>query len=1056
MSSNNLSLAQARMTDCIASYGDGKLRQAPDGCFLLRSDSLNLADLGLTDVELNSMFVGETGQQVSFRQLAGLRYLDLTGNQLSALPEGIEAFKNVTWLGLNFNRLESVAGVEKLVALERLYLRGNILRTLPSGFGSLERLLELDLCDNQIVELPDSMLKLLGEERVAGALHLEMTGNGSDLGNLASAADYAADRRRALANYLREMRQDSRVLAQGKLLLVGEGGVGKTTLLDVLEGLEYNNRNDTTHGLELRRVAFQATEGWNGVLHAWDFSGQPAMRQTHQLFFTSPALYILVWNHREAREAETSQEIMEWLTLIDQRTQGEGRVLLVAKKAKDRSPEPPHFVEMLRRFGPESRDGRGGILLADPCLKVDSEGDQAQEQVKTLRGRIAAFAAGMPVFNERRPLSWIKAQQHFLEKRNAIPYVSWADFCPKCRDFGITDPEDYARAQHRSGTLVWLDTERLRHLDLADEEKSQQLVVLNPDWLSKAMGFVIERDVKDTQNVGKVVPVSPFVVATGLVSEVQMDAIWSTPPKPKNGVQLVFPPPLFPFFRQLMRAFDIARPVRHSGSLEGGWYLVPNRLQDSPPQAWDTTWRADLPQMYWRVELRGEQGEPLNHWLGLAIFYRLMIILHGDVQGRQDFAQAAHWRRGFMLAPPGGGLARIEFNGSDRRDASRCVGFDIQVAGHHPRDVWAVFGEALEHLVNDLELHYGYAGICVMRLVSCPAGQCPRDAGQRYYIEEQKIALRAHSGDAEWKQKTTICGAPSCGKDIAMGLLWDGRLSDDKGRLERMEETLKQTHLATLDTKREVIRNRQTIEVVRADLADIQVRLQAQALASTEGVERILNGQARLSQGLRQDMERIAEHLMAELRDLHLQLHDPNSDLPTFYSLAPVGGWRWPLAQKKWRLWLHCEKTGYPPALLRNDRHGEFIIPESQAFLKLVAPYVSRVATVLAALGPVTALLTNANPVAVMTPGIVLALAQLAKDFEKPVGGLATMLKEESATGFGGMSETGDWPVRADHEGLLWLHNFLRSDVNHRNKLGLVPKVDGQGRRWWVLPDAEV
>jgi hypothetical protein len=244
-------------------------------------------------------------------------------------------------------------------------------------------------------------------------------------------------------------------------------------------------------------------------------------------------------------------------------------------------------------------------LLKDACLKVDSEEPQAAEQVRALRKRIADFAAHAPGFNERRPKNWIEAQKYFQNERSKQPYLEWQHFVAKCRDpLRLADAEEYARAQHRLGTLVWVATERLRHVELSHNEKARQLVVLNPDWLSKAIGFVIERDDQDRRDTDATVSGSPPNVPSGLVAAAQMDALWSAPPQPRQGPPLRFPDNLFPFFRQLMRAFDIARPVRHQGTPEESWYLVPNRLRESPTATWKDEWRPDLPQVFWRVELR--------------------------------------------------------------------------------------------------------------------------------------------------------------------------------------------------------------------------------------------------------------------------------------------------------------------------------------------------------------------------------------------------------------------------------------------------------------------
>jgi hypothetical protein len=438
-----------------------------------------------------------------------------------------------------------------------------------------------------------------------------------------------------------------------------------------------------------------------------------------------------------------------------------------------------------------------------------------------------------------------------------------------------------------------------------------------------------------------------------------------------------------------------------------------------------------------------------------------MIILHSEAQGRQNFAHAAHWREGFMLAPPGGGLARIEFNGSDRRDATRCVGFDIQVASHQPREIWAVFAEALNHLIHDLERHYGYTSIVVKRLVSCPAQLCQREAAQRYYIEETHIASLAQSGE-NWREQTTVC--TPCGRVLPLGLLWDGRSSEDPGRwdriegkLDRLAESEARHHDETCDGLREVGKTVGSLQRLRADLEDICVRLAASALASEGAASRILNGQDELAKSLRQDMERVCEEANGRLRQFIENQAEPASDLPRLYTLKRMGRWERPfLGRRKWRLWLYCEKTRLPVAPLRRDGQGEFVILECQEFLRAVAPYVRTVSTLLATLGPVAVLLSGASPIVAVVPAAAIEIARWAKESQQPFHSMDSYLREAGIPPREVKPVTGSCPVTAEREALLWLHNFLRGQPGHVSRLGLVQKVDGQGRHWWVLPEVEL
>jgi GTPase SAR1 family protein len=981
---------------------------------------------------------------------------------------GLCGFKKLRWLGLNFNQMVGIPGFGLLESLERLYLRGNRLILLPSVPAEFwPHLVELDLHGNQITALPEAFRALLDEKR---GLYLDLSNNGSQLSQQFEAAEGIAAKRAALRAFLKDAEKGTQMQRQGKLLLVGEGGVGKSTLLKVLRGQEFDINNDTTHGLELETLTLSKDDGWDGALHCWDFSGQPAMRQTHQLFFTHPALYLLVWNHREAREAETTAELIEWLTMIDQRTEGQGRVLLVVKKAEGREAMPHDYGEILRRFGPQARGGRGGILLDDCCLKVNSVSEEdmvknsvpeeerqrrhteTAQQVQALRRRIAAYAAQAGNFNEEVPKPWFQAQAHFLAERKTRPYMPWREFRAACTDFGISDPDAYVRTQHRIGTLVW--TERLKSGLTVDEvDRDKQLVVLNPDWLSKAIGYVIERDEQRQQRLGAELPASPAGTPGGLVSARQMDAIWRDPPVGRNQPPLHFDEKLFDFFREVMSGYDICREVRHSGGANDQWFLVPNRLPETRPGTWESAWPQSQPEVevFWRVELRvptvngeADEGTALNHWLGRAVFYRLMVMLHEHTLGRQDFKDAAHWRGGLILAPEGGGLARVVFNGSDRADAQRVTGFDLQVAAHAPREVWHVFAHALDYLLRDLRENYDYADIRVVRMVSCPRSLCDRESPQRYYTKDVFLQQMAQSGEEGWKAETNRCNL--CNKIMTQGQLWEGRTGSEESSIERFERKLdlQSECLSRVDQKMDAV----VANTERLLSQNRGLMLQVHELKVTTG-EQLRSMDARLYG----DLQSMRETLHAEMRRTLEVLQDGQDDVPRLYTLTPDPKW-W-FRRRTWRLRLHCERTLLPACLVDAQGKGEFVIKESEGFLDAVAPYLKHVSTGLVAVSGLTALLGSVSLLPLM-PVAVAAALEWDKSYNKPLGEISKLIKERGESNVKGLHDTGGRVVEAKGAALLWLQDFIRSQPNYRSKIGLVPDTDGQGRRVWVLPHAKV
>ena len=73
------------------------------------------------------------------------------------------------------------------------------------------------------------------------------------------------------------------------------------------------------------------------TLNGWDFGGQRVYRPTHQLFFSAPAVYLVVWKPREGPQQGF---VKEWIKLVKHR-EPEAKILVVATHGgpKERQPD---------------------------------------------------------------------------------------------------------------------------------------------------------------------------------------------------------------------------------------------------------------------------------------------------------------------------------------------------------------------------------------------------------------------------------------------------------------------------------------------------------------------------------------------------------------------------------------------------------------------------------------------------------------------------------------------------------------------------------------------
>jgi internalin A len=162
-----------------------------------------------------------------------------------------------------------------LFRLEELNLRENQLERVPLEVANLQYLQHIDLTTNPKLQSPPPEIIKQGPKEII----------------------------RFLSQLLVENRTQETVKRyEAKLLLVGEGGVGKSSLLRSLRGEIFDPNLDTTHGIEVNVFLLDHPEEADTTirLNTWDFGGQQIYHATHQFFLTKRSLYLVLWNaHKE-------------------------------------------------------------------------------------------------------------------------------------------------------------------------------------------------------------------------------------------------------------------------------------------------------------------------------------------------------------------------------------------------------------------------------------------------------------------------------------------------------------------------------------------------------------------------------------------------------------------------------------------------------------------------------------------------------------------------------------------------------------------------------------
>jgi DAPkinase-like Roc (Ras of Complex) protein/Leucine Rich Repeat (LRR) protein len=270
------------------------------------------------------------------------------------------------------------------------------LTELPESLGRLTQLRSLDLSSNQLTALPESLGQLM---------QLQWLNLSNNPLNLALAAAYK-EGIDAVLRYLRAKAGAQVILNEAKLILIGEGEVGKSCLLDALRGDPWME-HDSTHGIEIKPVKVTDPDtGTEITLNAWDFGGQRVYRPTHQLFFSAPAVYLVVWKPREGPQQGF---VKEWIKLVKHR-EPDAKALVVATHGGPGQRQPDvDRQEIWDLFG---RDTVRDFFLVDS--KPDEKTDE-RRGIAELKDAIARVV--------RESRAFLQGAHHYAQSRAACGFV---------------------------------------------------------------------------------------------------------------------------------------------------------------------------------------------------------------------------------------------------------------------------------------------------------------------------------------------------------------------------------------------------------------------------------------------------------------------------------------------------------------------------------------------------------------------------------------------------------------------------------------------------------
>lgn len=421
--------------------------------------------------------------------LTNLQSLDLHNNQFTILPKEIIQLCN----------------------LKFLYLNNNQLQTIPQELAYLKNLHILSLHNNPV-----------------GGLPVEIIEQGT----------------KAILEYLRQLQKHEKLVNEAKLIVVGQGAVGKTCLVNRLL-FDTFEEQPSTEGIDILKwkIAAPTKTQEEIMLNVWDFGGQEIYHATHQFFLTTRSVYLVVWNARLTRDYE---HIHYWLHTVEAFSDNSS-IILVLSKCHERDDDLN--MEDLKKQFPQIVD----------LYKVDCKDGYG---IPALRDIIRETAWKLPHMQARWVTSWFRVRNRL--EQDERDYITCEEFCRICQGGGIDEHQIiiFDKYLHDLGTIIHF-RKWLRLFDI---------VILKPEWMTNAVYKVLDAHSVQTRE--------------GLLLHSELEKIWDTE---------IYPRKIFPELLELMVKFEL---LYHLPDYHG--HLVAELLPSTPPKfTWD---EIDNLRFYYRYD----------------------------------------------------------------------------------------------------------------------------------------------------------------------------------------------------------------------------------------------------------------------------------------------------------------------------------------------------------------------------------------------------------------------------------------------------------------------
>ena len=432
-------------------------------------DLANLQQLSVSDTQVSDLS--------PLKDLANLQQLNVYSTQVSDLSP-LKDLANLQKLNVYSTQVSNLSSLKDLANLQKL----DVDNTKVSDLSSLKDLKKLNFlsADNCLIKRFEAIIPVLDKNSLPDLNSLYVFGNpiyDIDEKYLGIENENSLEKLRKF--YKQWQKGDRLKLYEAKLILVGEGEVGKTSLklkLKTNKHVAKAGKQPSTEGILYEpwdlKNCIVAGKRQNVRINIWDFGGQEIDHQTHQFFLSDRSFYIFV---SSSRHNDAQAKFDYWLNIVHKLAPNSP--ILMVRNLFDNQTKPFRFQEWLKKY-PEQISQKP---ITINCKVKDDEG--VEDVLTYLRQKINEL--------ESVGKEWPKNYANIrfdLEKLavDGTNYIAESDYFDICEKHDVDEEEALllSKTLHSIGTIL--------HYQEIEELKGW--VILNPEWATKAFYRIVRND----------------------------------------------------------------------------------------------------------------------------------------------------------------------------------------------------------------------------------------------------------------------------------------------------------------------------------------------------------------------------------------------------------------------------------------------------------------------------------------------------------------------------------------------------------------------------------